>query len=277
MFARDLARSKDSAVWHRTIWWPSSSLMKHPLGINPGVQSKTPIAAIHPPCSIMPKDLARLVKKLLGKGMPKTVEQKDMRMANWRSQWYCPSTPMWSVEWRWKRRSSWASATAPMSCVSPCLAGGDARSKTTLETAYRRMVAEMPACSKFRRWLEGMVPSGSNGVCLEGPTTNSMEMEAKEPAMITCHKPIKKKPKPEQSYQVGSGTGGSLIADSLTYGRNRYALVSSPRLVVMADYMVIDNGGKNDPQDEKCSALRVARCARICAFKKLLKGLWVHE
>lgn len=43
---------------------------------------------------------------------------------------------------------------------------------------------EILECSKLWRWLEGMVPSGSKGWWRSGPMKSSMDMEAKEPAMI---------------------------------------------------------------------------------------------
>lgn len=43
---------------------------------------------------------------------------------------------------------------------------------------------EIEECSKLWRWFDGMVPSGSKGVCRSGPMMSSMEIEAVEANMI---------------------------------------------------------------------------------------------
>uniref|UniRef100_A0A0E0QS27 Uncharacterized protein n=1 Tax=Oryza rufipogon TaxID=4529 RepID=A0A0E0QS27_ORYRU len=91
-------------------------LRKQPLGMSAGVQSMTPMTTNQTPWNTRLADRTRLTAKLLGQGIPSTVVASVTAITVCSSQWNCPSTPMWSAEWRWKMSSCCANAAAATSC-----------------------------------------------------------------------------------------------------------------------------------------------------------------
>jgi len=79
--------------------------MKQPLGMSPGVHSMKPMTMSHKPWKNMVRERTKLSRKLLGMGIPMRVVEKERKMRSCSMRWYCPSGPLWSAEWRWKRRS----------------------------------------------------------------------------------------------------------------------------------------------------------------------------
>ncbi|VVB00220.1 unnamed protein product [Arabis nemorensis] len=109
-----------------------------------------PVTINHAPCKAMLDDLTKLTKKLLGIAIP-------IR---------CPSKLVLSTECRWKRKNCCANAAAKARKVKPLAAEaalGRARSKIIVKTEKTMKDIDMEACSRLRRWVEAMVPSGSKG------------------------------------------------------------------------------------------------------------------
>ena len=115
-FASDFAPMRSASSGQST--WSSPILQ--PLGSKEGVQRTKPITINQTPCTT--NDMLLAIARM-GCALDSKIPARRVRMptvmGSCNNQWYCPSSPMWSAEWKWKRRSSWPRANAAVMCKQP--------------------------------------------------------------------------------------------------------------------------------------------------------------